>query len=333
MEIELLKQQVANNETYGVIETLKTISIRDSINIESEIILLSSRINRNQENLISGTSTQEKYDVEQNKISQALVLLIRKLESIQKSKSTISSSISSPIISKLPEANNLEKIINGDTLQDISWLEKGVVLAKSICRVCLKRDNKIYYGTGFIIDDYLFTNNHVLKSIDDCQNAFIELNYETDIDGKLKATQSINFDPIGYFITDIVLDITIVKLETNPYVFEDLTLSKRIPKTGEFISIIQHPQGGPKKIVTQGSQITNKYEFRVQYTSDTMRGSSGSPVFDRNWNIIAIHHKGGDLEIDNLGRKKFINQGVMINDIYLKLKGRLPLTIDSTIID
>ena len=50
---------------------------------------------------------------------------------------------------------------------------------------------------------------------------------------------------------------------------------------------------------------------RLQYTTDTMPGSSGSPVFNDEWHVVAIHHAGGDLVKNSQGDKVFANEGML----------------------
>jgi V8-like Glu-specific endopeptidase len=79
--------------------------------------------------------------------------------------------------------------------------------------------------------------------------------------------------------------------------------------------IIQHPQGGPKQIALTANQVVNVYEHRLQYTTDTLPGSSGSPVFNDDWQVIAIHHAGGNLISNSRGDRRFVNQGILLSYI------------------
>ena len=58
--------------------------------------------------------------------------------------------------------------------------------------------------------------------------------------------------------------------------------------------ILQHPLGVPLKLLldTHGIIRANKNGTRVLYRTNTDRGSSGSPCFDQNWNLVALHHLG-----------------------------------------
>jgi hypothetical protein len=78
--------------------------------------------------------------------------------------------------------------------------------------------------------------------------------------------------------------------------------------------IIDHegpPKGKPRP----------KERVRLHYRSPTQKGSSGSPVFDREWKLVALHHAGGLLKRLNQKRgEDFANEGVWIESIRACLK-------------
>ena len=79
--------------------------------------------------------------------------------------------------------------------------------------------------------------------------------------------------------------------------------------------IVQHSNGGLKQIALTANQVISLWEHRLHYTTDTMPGSSGSPVFNDSWQVIAIHHAGGDLQTNAKGDKRFINEGILMSAI------------------
>jgi hypothetical protein len=60
------------------------------------------------------------------------------------------------------------------------------------------------------------------------------------------------------------------------------------------VFILQHPDGAPLKLAleTQSVISVNSNDTRVRHRTNTEGGSSGSPCFDANWNLIALHHIG-----------------------------------------
>jgi hypothetical protein len=83
------------------------------------------------------------------------------------------------------------------------------------------------------------------------------------------------------------------------------------------ILIAQHPAGHPLKLAVDTDAINqankhwlNQAGTRVRYATNTLGGSSGSPVFDLEWNLIALHHYG-----DPAWKDPKYNQGVPIGPI------------------
>jgi V8-like Glu-specific endopeptidase len=47
--------------------------------------------------------------------------------------------------------------------------------------------------------------------------------------------------------------------------------------------------------------------------NSTIPGSSGSPVFNDAWKVIAIHHAGGELISNERGDRMFANEGILVS--------------------
>jgi V8-like Glu-specific endopeptidase len=86
------------------------------------------------------------------------------------------------------------------------------------------------------------------------------------------------------------------------------------------VVIIQHPKGAPlaMAIEMQGLSGPNSNNTRLKYLTNTEGGSSGSPVFDINWKLIALHHSG-DPDYSELHKPEY-NQGVPIRLILALMK-------------
>lgn len=78
------------------------------------------------------------------------------------------------------------------------------------------------------------------------------------------------------------------------------------------VAILQHPQREPLKLaIGMDEQITlNTAGNRIRYTVPTLPGSSGSPVFDTDWDLVALHHSGDPDSI-----KPEYNEGIPISVI------------------
>lgn len=86
--------------------------------------------------------------------------------------------------------------------------------------------------------------------------------------------------------------------------------------------ILQHPNGEPLKLAIETQSVIglNNSKTRVKYRTNTTRGSSGSPCFDGNWNLVALHH-AGDPNFNSAHKPEY-NQGVPFQAIFDLLEKR-----------
>jgi V8-like Glu-specific endopeptidase len=82
------------------------------------------------------------------------------------------------------------------------------------------------------------------------------------------------------------------------------------------IYIVQHPDCKPMQIAIDADAVVGvaKNGTRVKYTTTTEPGSSGSPCFSANWELVALHHAGDPKYY--AGLKPEFNQGIPINAIW-----------------
>jgi endonuclease G len=222
-----------------------------------------------------------------------------------------------------PDKGELEELVGG-YLMSLSWMEYGLQLAKAICKV----QGPFNVGTGFLIGgNILVTNNHVLPTVEVAQQAKAIFNFEEDVSGVIRATSAYDLDGPTY-VTDSKLDCTMVKVKENsaqPPLSNWGMLSVRadsLPRSSDPVTIIQHPLGAPKKIGILGNLVMQVEAPYVYYTTDTMRGSSGSPVLDTQWNVVALHRAAGRWSKEQ--NRYLNNQGILISEI-VKLEVFKPL--------
>lgn len=67
------------------------------------------------------------------------------------------------------------------------------------------------------------------------------------------------------------------------------------------LNVIQHPQGRKKEVVVQQNELNDVHTNVIHYFSDTDYGSSGSPVFNNTWDLMALHHAREPSESANEG--------------------------------
>lgn len=204
-----------------------------------------------------------------------------------------------------PSPEFVERIIgSSNDMLSIEFLELGLLAAKSIGKLT----NGLQYGTGFLIgNNVIITNNHVLPNLDAAINFSFELNYEENKVGTPKNSVVYNLNPSRFFYTDSDLDFTVVALsDDTDFPLENFgwhSLLEEQGKTliGQAINIIHHPQGGTKKVSLHNSNLLHLEDGPMRldnfdnfcfYSGDTLEGISGAPVFNNQWEIIALHHSG-----------------------------------------
>lgn len=213
------------------------------------------------------------------------------------------------IESATSDPNGYERVIGESDLTSINFLDRGRRAAAAVCRIKIPMDGGVAYGTGFLVGArLLITNHHVIGSAAEASQVETEFGYEHDVDGVLSDPIQFNLRPGEIFFTDPALDFTIVAvapLSEGGVPIERFGRLSLIPVSGkgvngEWVSIVQHPNGQPKQIAIRASQIIEldakslpgvELENFIHYSTDTEPGSSGSPVFNDQWQVVALHHK------------------------------------------
>ena len=216
------------------------------------------------------------------------------------------------------DADSLEKIIGtASTLRPISFLQRGLEMSRSVARVVLADGSS---GSGFLTkNNLLITNNHVISSASVAQGATVEFNYQKTAQGLDAPVDTYKLAPENGFATspeeeDGGDDWTAVRVQGNPNdKWGAFALTEANPKAQDEVIIIQHPGGGPKQIALSHNVVAFANDKRLQYLTDTLEGSSGSPVFNTEWQVVALHHKGGLLREPGSNQAVYRNQGVHIN--------------------
>lgn len=234
----------------------------------------------------------------------------------------------------------------GSTLDfvGVAFLQRGRQVADAVGRVAFLdgRPN----GTGFMVGPNLFlTNHHVLESPAESAHFCVEFDYEVAPGGATLAVSRFAFDSALCFVTDDTsgLDFTLIGVGRKLSGPKDLDRFGFIPLSnaadkhmlGEVANIIQHPQGRLKEVVLRENQLVARDETRkvLHYIADTEPGASGSPVFNNQWEAIALHHWGGPwIEGRNsVGSRREINEGIRISAVVNFIKAALPNFSGSTL--
>ncbi len=216
----------------------------------------------------------------------------------------------------------LERIVLTDDLLGVGYLEGGVAASAAVGRVNIRngQGRLTGYGTGSLVSpELLLTNHHVLPDAATAGFSVIEFDYQDGIDGLPRPVRAFALDPGRFFVADQALDFALVAVkatadELRPFGFNRLIGSEGKAIVGDFVTIVQHPGGGKKQVALRENRVVDVLEEFLHYETDTEPGSSGSPVFNDQWEVVALHHAGvpaaGHAEYGG-----FLNEGIRVSKL------------------
>lgn len=199
----------------------------------------------------------------------------------------------------------LERILGGNDLLNVAFLKAGSQRARTVARIVIKSSptRQLGHGTGFVVwPGLILTNNHVIKSSDLARFSRVQFNYEDDALGVRQTPIEFALDPDRFFVTNPGLDFSLIAINERS-VDGDAALTSfgwnRLHSEpdeiliGESVNIIQHPNGEPKQLALRENEVIGMPEEQfLHYRTDTASGSSGSPVYNDQWELVALHHSG-----------------------------------------
>jgi len=209
------------------------------------------------------------------------------------------------------------QILDEPTLLDVAFLRRGSDLAAGVCRLLVHTRTSVWHGTAFHIGrNRLLTNHHILYDDDGHPAVSVEawFGYERTFDG-LDQPHHVVPGIAGTIRGAADHDWAVIDLGHQPpdgVPVIEVRGPQRV-RPGDRVYIIQHPNGAPKKIGMIHNEVTHTDDDVVQYLTDTEVGSSGSPVFDERWRLVALHHRW--VPRKGLRGAKYVNQGRRIQRV------------------
>ena len=184
-----------------------------------------------------------------------------------------------------------------------NFTELIALTKRKVGRIVIIEDSKkVGYATGFMVSPaLLLTNWHVFKNARTAVESEVHFFYEYDAQGHPTTPVIFKFDPTRFF-NDELLDYCLVavqpmdvkgnvSLATIGYLYLDAALGKIGEVNVEKLNIIHHPQGDFKQISIRENLFIEIDETKIYYQTDTAQGSSGSPVFNDQWQVVGLHHR------------------------------------------
>ncbi|MFF3940448.1 trypsin-like serine peptidase [Streptomyces phaeofaciens] len=187
-------------------------------------------------------------------------------------------------------------------LQAWSFLPRGTRAARTVARISVRENGReLPVGTGFLVSpNLLLTNHHVLPDAEAARQSFVEFDAQVTVDNTPQLPTRLELDPDGFFAADQRLDFALVRVAPGPdlrpagetFGWNRLSAQKGKLVIGEPVNVIGHPMGRLKEIAVRDNMLQVRLDDFLHYKTDTEPGNSGSPVFNDQWEIVALHHSG-----------------------------------------
>ena len=205
------------------------------------------------------------------------------------------------------DAPKYERVYGDTGYQPLQWLQKALERARCIAR--LGPDKFEGWGTGFLFDGawigekfadrhLLLTNSHVVSDDPEVQAQFPnpkgpEENTAVFLGGDKGGSPELEIRELLWTSPPTELDATLLEIDPPPEGSNPPPLAKSLPPAegeGARVNVIGHPRGLTVRVSLQDNEMVNVGDRYIHYRTPTDPGSSGSPVFNQKWQLVALHH-------------------------------------------
>jgi endonuclease G len=213
-----------------------------------------------------------------------------------------------------PPSTRPERILFENDLLPFGFLSGAARTGRSVARLSVPRfeDGQqrmlptsdkavLFFGTGWLIGTkHIVTNHHVISARTDGEAPASPEDFELqargtavqfDYDDENIAGEK--FTVVALSARNAQLDYALLELDREPTGRKPLPIwAKPIDFTGGMrlpVNIIQHPGGEPKQIAIRNNLAAALEGGDLKYFTDTAGGSSGSPVCNDRWQVLALH--------------------------------------------
>lgn len=255
-------------------------------------------------------------------------------------------STGAPPVADGPAAEVQEKYVTRTAMVERGFLAGALETAKSVAKLSVKRiengavalsngEPSIYVGTGWLIaPDLMITNHHVINARNKGEAAAAPADFAAQLAG---CVARFDYDeethagveiPAGALVaSDPLLDYCLFRIAApgrlaiaraaDPILAVD-------PAEAIAVNIIQHPDGHAKMWGVRNNLVSAATPTELRYFTDTLNGSSGSPVLNDQWQAVALHRGSKFVTgVQFQGRSvAYVNVGTQIGAILTDLAAK-----------
>ncbi len=250
--------------------------------------------------------------------------------------------------------SSLEKNFGNNVFIDFMSYKKGYSCCEAVARI--GRLTQKGDGTGFLLNKkefdpdsedelVLITNAHVISTEPLIRSAYGALDPAEAIIifEALNRDEQFNVGSVLFHSPPTDLDVTIIsfkpeeasrlrKLTKDVILYKISTVlpvANANPLINPRLYVIGHPKGGPLQFSMQDNLLLDSEDPKLHYRTPTEGGSSGSPVFNEKWELVALHHSGKK-DMKRLNKKEGTyeaNEGIWMKAIIEKYRQKLTVPV------
>ncbi|AQZ70865.1 serine protease [[Actinomadura] parvosata subsp. kistnae] len=231
------------------------------------------------------------------------MLAARTARLIQRNGLPVEAALEATRTDALDQPQMYERILGvAKDLQSWSFLPRGARAARTVARICVAENGReIPIGTGFLVSPrLLLTNHHVLPDATAAASVIVEFDAQVTVDNTPEVSRRFVLAPEVFFVADSALDFALVLVRPDAdgrqagdtFGWNRLSVQTGKLVIGEPVNIIGHPSGRLKEISIRENRLEARLDEFLHYQTDTEPGNSGSPVYNDQWEVTALHHSG-----------------------------------------
>lgn len=233
------------------------------------------------------------------------------------------------------KSQDLETVWDDTGYKSLEWLLQAVARTRSVAR--LGPNMFEGWGSGFLVDGsriedswsdrkLLLTNAHVCTNDPQVQAQYpypkgAEKNTATFLGSLGEGTEPIQIkvNKVLWTSPPSELDASLLEIEDIPAGAETAPLSTEIPSFDKWpekrVNILGHPKGLNLRVSLQDNNLVSVDDRYLHYRTPTDPGSSGSPIFNQNWELVGIHHSAS--------KEMQANEGIRLDRILEEIRKAL----------
>ena len=197
-----------------------------------------------------------------------------------------------------------EALMGTNDLLDVHFLDRCLLARRCVGRIRVRGGGRQGWATGFLIaPGLILTNHHVFPTAASVASSTIGFNYWFDVAGHPPADpDEFELGADLFHVSDKDLDFAVVGVRDRSLAgaaIAERRFLRLIAESGkvrekDFVTILQHPDGVPMQIALRENEVVRagEHEPYLWYKTDTAHGSSGAPVFNDSFQVVALHANG-----------------------------------------